>query len=135
MREDTLTVSTDHSQLHDNAVERSRDWLPFVIAVLLFVAMAAGSLLPPQYKTVLHTHGRFHSWIHVAAFGLLAFVTVRGVRSSRTQFLAFAGCLAFGWAIEVLEFLTYHALFEWRDCFTDAVGVTFATLLALLLPS
>lgn len=104
-----------------------------VFTVLLVAAVLAGSLLPPHYKAVLHTRGRFHSWLHVISFGALAFVAARTTRSTMVRALLFLGALAFGFGIEVVEHITYRAAVEWRDVLADAIGISVATLLALLL--
>lgn len=89
--------------------------------------------MPTQYKTALHTRGRFHSWMHVLAFGAVAFVAARSTRSTPARLWMFFGLLAFGFATEVLEHTTYHAALEWRDVLVDSIGISVATLLAMLL--
>ena len=99
----------------------------------MLVAVTAGSLMTPHYKGVFHTHGRFHGWIHVVAFGMLAFVAVGSVRSTPARIFVATGCFVFGYGIEVLEAANYNAAIEWHDVLTDALGIAFATVLALLL--
>ena len=103
------------------------------VAILMTAGVFAGSLLPMQYKAVLHTHGRLHSWIHLFVFGALAFVAARSTRSAPLRLAFFAAALAFGFAVEVTEHITYHGALEWRDVLVDAIGISVATLLALLL--
>lgn len=107
-------------------------WLLLGLAAFMLIAVTAGSLMTPHYKGVFHTHGRFHAWIHVVAFGMLAFVAVRSVRSTPARIFVAIGCFVFGYGIEVLEATNSNAAIEWHDVLTDALGIVFATVLALL---
>ncbi len=89
--------------------------------------------MPPAYKAVLHTRGRFHSWLHVVTFGSLAFVAARSTRSNPVRMAWFAGVLVFGFAVELAEKIQFRGLLEWRDVLVDSIGISVATLLALLL--
>lgn len=112
---------------------RRQNTILIVLTVLMMAAVFTGSLLPTHYKVALHTRGRLHSWVHVLAFGALAFVAARSTRSTPARLGLFAGALTLGFAIEVLEHVAYHAALEWRDVLVDAIGISVATLCALLL--
>ena len=127
-----MTPFSDNSLHSQGRNERRGRWLVFALVGMMVILMAAGSMLPPHYKAVLHTHGRFHSLLHVAAFGVLAFMAMGSTLSSRGRLLTFAGCLVFGTLIEIVEWLTFHGAFEWHDVVADALGITFASLVAVL---
>ena len=110
----------------------ARRWLLLGLAALMLSIVTAGSLMTPYYKGIFHTHGRFHAWIHVVAFGMLAFVAVGSVRSTLARISMAIACFLFGYGIEVLEAANYNAAIEWHDVLTDALGIVFATALALL---
>jgi hypothetical protein len=50
----------------------------------------------------------------------------------RKRFQVFIGLLAFSFAIEGVEHLIWLSPFEWRDVFTDTIGIVGGLLLALL---
>ena len=98
-----------------------------LLAVVLTV-----SLLPPPDKIRLHSKGRLHDAGHMLAFAALAFVAAKISTVFRKRFQASMGLLALSFAIEGIEHLIWLSPFEWRDVFTDAIGIIGGLLLALL---
>ncbi len=88
------------------------------------------SFLPPADKLILHSHGRFHYWGHLAVFAVAGFLAVQTTRSLRARTAAFTACILFGLILEVGEHLVFHSPMEWKDVLVDAVGVCAGTLLA-----
>jgi len=66
------------------------------------------------------------------AFAALAYVAAKISTAFRTRFLTLLGLLAFSWVIEGIEHLIWLSPLEWRDVFTDIVGIVGGLLLALL---
>ncbi|WP_263359327.1 hypothetical protein [Acidicapsa ligni] len=106
--------------------------ISIVLACLVVTGIAVVSFLPGDGKEVLHTRGRFHSWGHLIAFGIVAFPLARLARSTRARLLLFAAALIFGFGIEFAEHAIYHSVLEWKDILVDAIGVTCGTLMALV---
>ncbi len=76
------------------------------------------SLLPPEVQTPTTGWDKANhcaGFAALAVLGLLAYGQRRGAM--------FAGLLAFGAAIEVLQGLSGYRLAEWGDWLADAIGV------------
>ncbi len=84
-----------------------------------------------QGKKMLHTHGQYHSWLHLAAFGVIGFMLVRGGRNDMQRRWFFIAAMVMGFAIEVGEHLVFHSRLEWKDVFMDVTGAVGGTLAAL----
>jgi hypothetical protein len=102
------------------------------LACIAIPAIAVLSFLPPVDKAMLHTRGRFHSWGHLLAFSVIAFLVARASRTASGRILLFAWSLLFGIGIEYLEHRIFHSTLEWSDVLVDALGVMAGTLLAAL---
>ena len=104
--------------------------IAFASAVV--AALAAVSFLPGNDKHRLHTSGRYHSWGHLLAFSVVAFVVARTTHSRSARVLLFAGSLVFGLAIEYGEHKIFGNSLEWKDVLVDGLGVVCGTLLAIV---
>jgi hypothetical protein len=104
--------------------------IAFASAVV--AALAAVSFLPGNDKHRLHTSGRYHSWGHLLAFSVVAFVVARTTHSRSARILLFAGSLVLGLAIEYGEHKVYGNSLEWKDVLVDGLGVVCGTLLAIV---
>jgi hypothetical protein len=102
------------------------------LACVIVPAVLVLSFLPYGDKRLLHTGGRFHSWGHLVAFGVVAFVTAGIARSVWGRIFLFLGSLLFGLGIELGEHLVFHNSLEWMDVLVDAAGVVGGTLTAIL---
>ena len=80
----------------------------------------------------MHTNGRYHSWGHLLAFSVVAYLAARTARSFQERLLFFAGSLIFGLGIEVAEHFVFKSPLEWKDVVVDAAGVIGGTVLALV---
>jgi len=103
------------------------------ITATWFVCLVLGSFLPLRWKTRLLLKGPLHLPVHFTVFlvsGLLLFASLRPFARQFPRFVALIG-LAF--AIESLQCLVFHNTFEWRDLFTDTLGVSVALLIAQVL--
>ena len=93
------------------------------------MALIAGSLLPGNLKSVTHTEGTPHRFVHMMAFAITGALT----RLTTRSWLPPALLIALGLALEVSQHLFYGSAFEWRDVLDDAVGVGTGILLIALL--
>ena len=102
-----------------------------LLACVLFPALIFVSFLPEGGKSALHTMGRFHTVGHVLAFAVAGYIAYRASWSREVRILSFFGVLFVGFGIELGEHLLYWSILEWKDVFTDSIGVVLGTLLAL----
>lgn len=107
----------------------------FFLASVLFVGVAAISLLPTDEKYRLHTQGFLHPWLHVGAFSLLTWLFVSSVRSSGARIFVVVAMFAFGWGSEYAEHLNDQWPIESRDVVLDSVGTSLGALLGVVLRS
>ena len=106
--------------------------ISIAFASAVVAAVAAVSFLPGNDKHRLHTSGRYHSWGHLLAFSVVAFVVARTTYSRSARILLFAGSLVLGLAIEYGEHKVYGNSLEWKDVLVDGLGVVCGTLLAIV---
>jgi hypothetical protein len=118
------------SKLTRKAPQKQGISIAFASAVV--AAVAAVSFLPGDDKHRLHTSGRYHSWGHLLAFSVVAFVVARTTHSRSARVLLFAGSLVFGLAIEYGEHKIFGNSLEWKDVLVDGLGVVCGTLLAIV---
>lgn len=105
---------------------------PFFLALASFMISGVGMLsFFTEGKKILHTHGQYHSLLHLLAFALLAFVLVRAGRNDKQRRWFFIAAMVLGFAIEVGEHLVFHGPLEWKDVFMDVTGAVGGTLAAL----
>jgi hypothetical protein len=102
------------------------------LALLVVAGVAIVSFLPGDQKHLLHTRGRFHSWGHLLAFGVVAYAVAGIARSTRSHALFFVGAMVFGFGIELAEHFIFGNPLEWKDVWVDALGVVTGTLLAMV---
>ncbi len=101
-----------------------------VALACLLLAVAIGSFLPPKAKLILHSHGHFHYWGHLAIFGIVAFLAVQAATSPPRKVISVFACILFGLALEIGQRFVFHSPMEWKDVLVDVIGVTAGTLLA-----
>jgi hypothetical protein len=118
--------------LHSSKSARWQRIVFTALACLVIPAIAVLSFLPPVDKAMLHTRGRFHSWGHLLAFTVIAFLVARASRTAGGRILLFGWSLLFGIGIEYMEHRVFHSTLEWSDVLVDALGVMAGTLLAVL---
>jgi uncharacterized membrane protein len=111
---------------------RGRRVVPLALAVVVSMAVAVGSFLPPADKRRLHSEGRFHSWGHLAVFCVVGFVAARTAHSLWARIAVFSAAIAFGFAIEYGEHCVFGSPLEWKDVLVDALGVIGGTLIAMV---
>lgn len=105
---------------------------PFFLALASFMISGIGMFsFFSEGKKILHTHGQYHSWLHLVAFAVIGFVLVRGGRNDVQRRWFFIAAMVLGFAIEVGEHLVYHNHMEWKDVFMDVTGAVAGTLAAL----
>lgn len=105
---------------------------PFFLALASFMISGIGMLsFFSEGKRVLHTHGQYHSWLHLLAFAVVGFALVRAGRNDVQRRWFFIAAMVMGFAIEVGEFLVFHNRLEWKDVFMDVTGAVGGTLAAL----
>ena len=106
--------------------------IPFIIGLLLALAMAYISTLPTQQKHALHTQGTLHPWFHFFGFALVSFLLARWTRSQLLRVLVFGAMLCLGWGTEAHESGRNRYPIEVNDVHTDELGVSFGFVLALI---
>jgi hypothetical protein len=91
-----------------------------VYALLLTIAS-----LQPARPSGLHASA-LHPLLHIASFAVLYLLT----RNAFPAWLwhAFAGCVLFGLALELVQSRLYVFSVEWADVATDALGVCIGSL-------
>jgi hypothetical protein len=115
----------------EESLQRQRNVF-LIFAGIMAPAIAILSFLPSSDKRILHTHGKYHSWGHLLAFSIVAFLLARMASSLRQRMLLFAGSLIFGLGIEVGEHLVFRSPLEWKDVLVDAMGVVGGMLIGVL---
>ena len=101
------------------------------ILILAILGVIAASLLPDEDKAALHTQGVLHPWMHLVAFGLVAFLAMASTRSPRGRLILLIGVLVVGWGTEYAEHLMHSSPFEAMDFFADTAGVALGSMLSL----
>ena len=95
--------------------------------------VAVMSLLPPEAKFALHTHGILHPWLHLAAFAVVASLLILGAPSPKLRLLLLFGTILFGIGTEYAEHFLNNTPIESSDIFADTVGASLGFLTSLFL--
>jgi VanZ family protein len=104
-----------------------RLWRWAMLLLGMLVAALALSPAPPRQLDL-----GWDKLNHLAAFAALGLCAVFGWRSSRiARAAALLALLAFGGAIELLQFHVPNRSGEWGDLGADAIGIGLGALLAL----
>lgn len=124
-----MSSSTKSSSIESSNQQRT---IFLALACVVVPAIAILSFLPNSSKQIFHTRGRFHSWGHLLAFSVIAYLVARSARSLRGRILFFIASVIFGVGIEVGEHLVFKSPLEWKDVLVDAAGVIGGTLIAII---
>ena len=89
--------------------------------------MIIGSLAPNSVKDAIGTHSH-HRPYHVIVFGATAILFLLISQTRRQEWIAVAGALGIGVAVEILQCLS-DGYFEWWDLRDDALGILVAFFL------
>ena len=90
--------------------------------------VVAGSFLPLDWKSVLHTHGGLHLPLHFVVFAGTGWMVVSLSRSLWRRALFCAALMALAFALEAMQKAIYPIHFEWADLATDTAGILAALL-------
>jgi hypothetical protein len=118
--------------MSESSVSSQRTGRKFLVPLIWFALVTAGSFLPLNWKVFFHLEGRFHVMLHFVCFVLSAFV-IFGMNPSRARFTGGSAALfAFALALEMLQRSMFPIRFEWRDLFADTGGTVTAMMLIAL---
>ncbi len=124
------TVKTEEICMSEMDATRRR---AILLSCALLVSAAAASLLPDPWKVMLHLKGTLHPWLHILLFGWLAAMSELIPRRLMLKIALVLSLAAFGAATELIESLRFHTSVEYRDLWTDMVGVLLGLSAALLI--
>ena len=93
------------------------------ILLAVFVCAVAVASLQPARPGVWSAHyGAIHRVLHLACFGLLAFLSQKAFPERRWLAPIALMCVGFGAVLESSQMLLYGNGFEWADLVDDSVG-------------
>lgn len=104
------------------------------VAILAVVipALIAGSLMPTPAKVWLGiTLPHVHAPVHLAAFGITAWLLISLADTWRIRLLAALAVCLMAISLEIGEWLFYRNAMEWMDVLHDVLGVLAALLITL----
>ena len=92
-------------------------------------ALIVGSFMPTTAKVWLGTTLQYvHGAVHMAAFGVMAWLLISLAGTWRNRILAALAVCIFAWMIETGELLIYRNAMEWLDVRDDIFGVLAALI-------
>jgi hypothetical protein len=113
-----------------------------ILVPIWLVLIAALSFAPFGIKFHLRTIGALHYLGHSSIFFVTAVLILWNATGLASKAWRSVSVVLFGALLELLESMSFHNIFEWRDVLSDAIGVAIALVAvsavkfssALLLP-
>jgi hypothetical protein len=100
-----------------------------ILVPIWLVLIAALSFAPFAIKFHLRTIGAFHYLGHSSIFFVTAVLILWNATGLVSKAWRSVSVVLFGALLELLEAISFHNVFEWRDVLSDVVGVVIAVVL------